>query len=209
MPCLSDEHSYPSSNWPRYYEATKNSSPRETLVQALQRFDRAPSTRPRFAVDLGCGGGADTRELLAHGWRVLAIDNEPAAIERVRSTAAQHRRRLQTRIAAFDAAWWPTTDLLNASFALPFCPPEAFPNLWTRIEDSIRAGGRFAGHFFGEGDDWATDPQLTIHTRADVLRLLSRFEIELLREQDNEAPTALGAVKHWHVFHVVARKLAQ
>jgi trans-aconitate methyltransferase len=39
--------------------------------------------RDFFAVDLGCGAGRDTAELLRRGWRVLAIDAEAEAIRRL------------------------------------------------------------------------------------------------------------------------------
>ncbi|MGQ9869558.1 hypothetical protein [Leptodesmis sp.] len=37
----------------------------------------------RVAVDLGCGDGRDTVELLRRDWQVLAIDGEPQAIARL------------------------------------------------------------------------------------------------------------------------------
>ena len=40
-----------------------------------------PVERVLFAVDLGCGSGADTIALLKRRWRVLAIDGEAEAID--------------------------------------------------------------------------------------------------------------------------------
>jgi len=68
-------------SWAGYYAASADRPPRRTLLDALTRF--TPSAAPRFAVDLGCGDGRDTIELLRRGWSVLAIDSEPGAIERL------------------------------------------------------------------------------------------------------------------------------
>ena len=43
-------------------------------------------------------------------------------------------------------------------------------------------------------------------SRAEVEAMLAPFEIERLQEFDDEDTTAIGSRKHWHVFHVVARK---
>jgi hypothetical protein len=46
---------------------------------------------------------------------------------------------------------------------------------------------------------------MTFHTRAEVEALLAEFEIQGLREQDADGEAVSGP-KHWHVFHVIARK---
>src|SRR5258708_30442219 len=47
--------------------------------------------------------------------------------------------------SSFHESTWPTCDLVNASFSLPFCAPERFPEVWERIVESLRPGGRFCG----------------------------------------------------------------
>ena len=116
-------------------------------------------------------------------------------------------RRLETQVARFEDAAWPDADLLNASFALPFCGPEHFRALWRRIVASLRPGSRFCGQLFGDRDEWASaHAEMTFHTRGEVERLLSDLDVEGLDEVEEDGPTALEPVKHWHVFHVVARK---
>jgi tellurite methyltransferase len=193
------------SDWDEYYERVAGRPPRQTLLAALERFGAEGGGRS--AVDLGCGDGRDTIELLRRGWRVLAIDAEVAAIERLLARRdLPAGAALETRCARFEDAAWPAADLVNASFALPLCPPERFPELWARIEHSLAIGGRFAGQLFGEHDEWRGEPGITHHSRTDVERLLAGFAIEMLAEEESDATTPYGKPKHWHLFHIVARK---
>jgi tellurite methyltransferase len=194
-------------NWPAYYEAVANAKPRRPLLEALDRIECSPnSPEGRQAVDLGCGGGTDTVELLRRGWRVLAIDAEPRAIEilltRPDLTA---RDNLQTVTSELQATTWPKVDLVNASLSLPFLPPHAFDTVWSRIVDSLEPGGRFAGHLFGDRDAWAQLPSRTHHSRAQALALLEAFDVEFFAEREWDGQTALGAPKHWHLFEIVGR----
>lgn len=173
-----------TSEWTPYYEYAGD-DPRETLLDALDRF-----AEPGFAVDLGCGSGRDTFELLRRGWRVLAIDAEREAIELAHT--ALDLSRLETQLARFEDAAWPDTDLVNASFALPFCGPEHFRALWERVVASLRPGARFCGQLFGDRDEWASaHAEMTFHTRGEVERLLSDLDVEGLDEVEEDGPTAL------------------
>ena len=160
-------------------------------------------------MDLGCGTGRDTLELLRRGWRVLAVDATIEAIERLlvgRNLSEAERDRLETRVSRFETAEWPSADLVNSSFALPFCPPADFPAVWERIEASLHGGGRFSGHLFGDRDGWSNEEDLTFHTRPQAETLFSQFELELFDEVEEDGKTAVGKAKHWHLFHVVARR---
>ncbi len=186
--------------WARYLELA-GSDPRETLLDALTRFPR-----PGLAVDLGAGSGRDTAELLRRGWSVIAIDRERDAIERLHRLVGGDSVRLETRVARYEDSSWPVCDLVNASFALPFCPPAAFSALWERITDSIRPGGRFAGQLFGVRDEWAGSG-IVVKRRDEVEAMFERFELERVDEFEGEAQTVVGRQKRWHTFHVVARRL--
>ncbi|WP_414580908.1 class I SAM-dependent methyltransferase [Scytonema sp. PCC 10023] len=200
--------------WSDYYNAVVGRPPRDTLLEALARFDAESLNQqetvveqPRFAIDLGCGEGRDTVELLRRGWRVLAIDGEAEAIARLLNRSDINRQLLETRVVLFEDVVLPeSVDLVNASFSLPFCPPNSFPSLWEKIISSLRSGGRFCGQLFGERDSWAIYASMNHHTRQQIEMLLQPFEIEMLQEEDHPGKTAIGEDKHWHIFHVVARK---
>lgn len=202
-----NERQNKAERWSAYYQQVHGRPPHETLVQALTLFAQDQPSQP-FAIDLGCGAGRDTLALLEAGWHVLAIDAQPEAVQHVRAgTPLAALSRLQTRVAVFaELPPLPPADLVNASFSLPFCHPTHFDTLWANIRQAIRVNGRFAGQFFGENDSWAHDPAKTVHTKVQVQALLQAFEIEMLSERDEDGSTACGDAKHWHIFHVVARK---
>ncbi len=204
------QSTYPASehNWATYYQAVEGRPPRETLLKALASFDAEPSPdRPRLAVDLGCGDGRDTVKLLHEGWRVLAIDGEQKAFDRLLNRLDLNQDWLQTQLMRFEALTLPLgVDLINASFCLPFCPPTSFPDLWQAIVTSLNPGGRFCGQLFGDRDSWTIYPNRTHHTRQQVEVLLQPFEVEWLDEEEHAGVTAIGEEKHWHIFHIVARK---
>src|SRR6266516_2484511 len=183
-----------TEGWGRYYEAAKGGGPRETL---------------RLALDLFESEGRDTLELLRRGWRVLAIDAEPEAIERLRARPdldPDAAARLETRLISFEEAEWRQAHLVNSSFALPFCPPDRFPALWDA-----------SPHRCGAGDDSAASCSVTAtvgrriprshFTAEPTWRTCSKpFSWSALTKSRRRS-TALGEPKHWHVFHIVARKL--
>jgi SAM-dependent methyltransferase len=195
------------SRWTDYYNRTNNSPPRETLLKAIALF-AAENRIDCFAIDLGCGAGSDTLELLRAGWRVLALDRQPEAIQWLISRLEPgYRDKLTTQIVSFEQAELPAADLINASYALPFCRPASFAKCWQCLTSSIRAGGRFAGQLFGPHDSWASDPDMTFHTLAQCRDLLRDFELDYFFERDSPGQTAAGQKKHWHVYSIVARKV--
>jgi len=194
-------------DWASYYEKTRERPPRETLLFALDRFDAEAAVEGRFAVDLACGGGRDTIELLRRGWRVLAIDAEPAAIEKLDARDDLPAGvDLTGQVARFEEAEWPRCDLVNCSFALPLMAPGDFDAVWRRITGFLNPGGRISCQLYGPRDSWAGRPGMTFHDRAAIDALLEGLDVEMLREEEDDSTTVRGEDKHWHVFHIVARK---
>ena len=193
--------------WEVYYRAVEGRPLRELFVAATPFLPTAaPDDRPLVAVDLGCGDGTETLELLRRGWTVLAVDRSPEAIARLRESASPaDRERLTTSVTPYAEVDLPPADLVYAGLSLPFCDPGDFDEVWRQITSAIRPSGVFVGHLFGPHDSWADTPDMTFHTRAEVEALLADFEIDGFREQDEDGEAVSGP-KHWHVFHVIARK---
>lgn len=208
-------------DWPEYFQAVegKGGPPRDTLVRAADLFEQgAVSTRPLLALDVACGQGRDTVELLRRvspRWRVIAIDYHTEATRRtLAAVELEDMERVQVcqlameEIAEKGESLIPrSVDLVNASFALPFCKPEAFGGLWRFLVGRIKPGGRFSGQFFGDRDEWQSIRPRSHHSRTEVEALLQPFAVEHMEEVEKEGDDAMGGVKHHHVFHVVARKL--
>jgi SAM-dependent methyltransferase len=181
----------------------------ETVRLAIGLFaaDDAAVSRPRFGVDLGCGAGRDARELLRAGWRVLAVDREPGAIEVLEAaTPAELRPSLETRVADLATVDVPACDLVNASLSLPFLAEDLFWPTWERVLGSLRIGGRVAAKLFGDHDDSSADPSMTCPPPARVRESLSCFEIEHWLDTEEDTRTALGEPHHFHMVEVVARR---
>lgn len=147
--------------------------------------------------------------LLAQGWTVTGIDQQPSAAEMILSkTPAAWRERLIIQQQSFESANWGKADLVVSSFALPLVPRPAFPKLWGQIRSSLNPGGRFAGQLYGLRDTWARDGAadgVVAFSRADCLTLLAGLQIELFDEEEHDGITPRGKAKHWHIFHIVAK----
>ena len=196
--------------WVEFYKKKQDNPPRKLLLQTLDMFKQTGNQKENHpakkAVDLGCGNGHDTRHLLNEGWQVYAIDNENAVISYLFEglTPAQSNR-LHFQCTSFEkAVLEDEVDLINAAYSLPFGEARHFEKLWQNIVRSIKSGGRFAGQFFGNRDEW---DNLLLHRKEEVESLFEKdFTIEFFQEEEKDMPSALGPVKHWHIFHVIARK---
>jgi SAM-dependent methyltransferase len=197
-------------DWEEYYAAVEGKPPRDTLKRAIAAFAKEDAPiAPGIAIDIACGSGRDSVELLRHGWRVVATDYHPAAKAFVTAAAGSDAFRfVQAEMESLPASpQMPrSADLINASFALPFCKPAAFPALWSWIVTTLRPGGRFAGQLFGDRDEWRPVRPESHFTRDQVVDLLKPFSIEHLDEVEKEGDDATGKPKYHHVFHIVARK---
>lgn len=188
--------------WKAYYAKIKL-KPRPTLTRAMEYFENN-KPEEKSAIDLGCGNGNDTIHLLKNGWQVYAIDASPTAIELVnKNTSPPDLKNLTTECTTFDETKWKPVTFVNASLSLPFCKKENFTFVWDNIVRSIKAGGIFAGHFFGINDDWN---DLNLFSEQELQNLFKDFMIEFFEGKEFDKPSATGPMKHWHIFEVLAVK---
>jgi SAM-dependent methyltransferase len=176
------------------------------LLQACERLGPGAG---RTAVDLGCGDGTDALALLARGWSVVAMDREQAGLDlltaRVPPGSTGQIRVVCTSYAEADL---PRAHLIHAGFSLPFCAPGEFPDLWARIRQALLPGGICAGQLFGTHDSRAGNPGMVFHDRSEVEDLLDGLKILELHETDQDGEASSGP-KHWHLYDIVARALAE
>jgi SAM-dependent methyltransferase len=194
-----------SAAWAAYYDKLRDRPPRRTLLAALDRFGPLPPDA--LAVDLGCGDGRDAIEMLHRGWRVVAVDAEPEALRQLQARPLPAGSDFTPIVARLEEVPLPIdVRLVNSSFAMPLCEPEAFRTLWERICEALPSGGRFSGQWYGPRDSWVGRPGITFLSREEALALLDGFELEIFEEEEADSITPRGNPKHWHIFHIVARK---
>lgn len=194
-----------SAGWAEYYDKLRDRPPRKTLLAALDAFGAAPPDG--LALDLGCGDGRDAIEMLRRGWRVVAVDAEPEALRQLQARPLPPDSDVTSVVARFEEVPIPLgTSLVNSSFAMPLCEPPAFHALWDRIREGLPPGGRFSGQWYGPRDSWADRPGITFLRRDEALAMLEGFDLEMFEEEEADGVTPRGKSKHWHIFHIVARK---
>jgi tellurite methyltransferase len=194
-----------SAGWAAYYDKLRDRPPRKTLLTALDAFGAPPPNAA--ALDLGCGDGRDTIEMLRRGWRVVCVDAEPEALRQLQARDLPSGSEVTPVVARLEEVPIPLgTLLINSSFAMPLCKPEAFHGLWGRIREELPSGGRFSGQWYGPRDSWVGRPGITFLSRDEALALLEGLELEMFEEEESDGVTPRGVAKHWHILHIVARK---
>ena len=128
-----------SADWAAYYEKLRERPPRRTLITALDRF--GPGATGSLAIDLCCGDGRDVVEMLRRGSRIVAVDAEPEALRQLQARPLPPDHELTPIQARFEDVPLPLgLELVNSSFAMPLCEPEAFHRLWGRIREALPEG---------------------------------------------------------------------
>ena len=137
-------------------------------VSGLMATELARALVDEFAptgdvLELACGNGAFTRQLVRHARTVTALDASPAMLERNRQEVADSR---VTYVDADIFAWRPerSYDAVFFGFWLSHVPPDTFDDFWALVRASLRDGGRVA--FVDEDDRGATNED--VHLVANV-----------------------------------------
>lgn len=196
------------SKWLGYYQWTsKSSQPWETLSKTVEFF-QAEGVEPQQAVDLGCGVGKDTAFLIENGWKVVAVDGESLAQEYLFAKIPESKKDDVTFVVSTyeDFIFSQEVQIVNASYALPFCSPAHFEDVMQRITSAIAVGGRFCGHFFDPKDTWATDESMVFLDEEQINKHFKDFKIEFFNEVEKDGVSGSGP-KHWHVFDIIAKKV--
>jgi len=187
-----------------YIEARRFDPPRPLLLRAAQ----AAATKDH-ALDAGAGALNATKYLLSAGFeRVTAFDSAPASQKAAAELASEQVSFVPARYEDFpypDGVF----DLVNAEFSLPFVSGGDIAAVLAGLLGSVRPGGIFTGQLFGPHDSWNVPGSgMNFHTRAEVVQLFTGWTLLELNEEDHPGTTKLGEPKHWHIFHILARKPA-
>ena len=108
----------------------------DELAAALEAFGPAGDV-----LELACGPGVWTGQLLRHADCVTAVDASPQML----AMAAQRHGRDRVRFVQADLfSWQPDRryDVVFFGFWLSHVPLELFAQFWSRVADALRPGGR-------------------------------------------------------------------
>lgn len=191
------------NNWDNYHKITDNKPPCKNIIKFIEKYNNLTGN----AIDLGCGSGCDTIYLIEHNWNVLSIDSTNVENTIRNKLSYEKQNKFNFQIQKFEELHLPKCDLIISNNSLPFCAKKYFYNMWQEICNSINLNGFFVGNFFGLKDEWNTgSDKRTFLSKEDVIELFKNFDILKFEEIEKNKPTALGNIKHWHTFEIVAKK---
>jgi len=192
-----------SERFAAYIAARKFDPPRPLLMRAA-----ALAATRDHALDAGAGALNATKYLLSAGFaHVTALDSAPASQKAAEELSPD---QLTFVLSRFEDFAYPAEayDLVNAEFSLPFIRRENFAAVFVRLLGAVKPGGLFTGQLFGLNDSWNTpEGGMNFHARGAVEQFLRGFDIVELEEEDHPGKTKLGEPKHWHIFHILARRI--
>ncbi len=158
-------------------------------------------------MDLGSGALNDVKFLVSKDFKhITAVDSKPLAQDIIENFPSEIVSYVISTFEDFDFVE-DKYDLINAEYSLPFNPEETFERVIKSIISSLKKDGILTGQFFGTKDEWNVEGhKMNFQTREQAEKLLSGLEVIDFKEEEADRPTAKGDMKHWHVFHFIARK---
>lgn len=198
--------------WARYFRDKDEVKkiPDDLLIKAADEFKEEQLSKYPKAIDLGCGIGNETAELVHRGWHVIALDALECTREYLFSRIdVQRRERLEFVCQRFEEYTFPENiHLVNSIAGLPFCQKDQFDRVMQAAINALVVGGRFVGLFFGIKDDWYNvKKEITFLTKDQLLaHFKEKCVIEHYAEIEVDKPNA-GVMKHYHMLQIIAKKV--
>ena len=184
-------------DWTNYQNKTYGNDVCKLLIEFLDNY------KVDNAIDLGCGSGNETVYMIKNGIKVLAIDRQLNQDFILNRLSDSEKQLISFKESSFEDVELPKTKLLTSFFSIPFCNPNNFDELWTKIYNSIEDNGYFVGQLFGDRDAWNVVESINTFSIDKVKEYLKNYniikleEIEYVRESDN---------KKWHFYDIIAQK---
>ena len=190
-----------------FHSITKDREASKFLLKTLDM----PDLNVGLALDLGCGSGSDSLELLRQGWQVTSIDKSEEGINflkaqiedddsiEIKNTSFEDMKLLKNNY-----------DLIYSRYALYFCQKTNWQSVWKEIKESLKSGGMISMHLFGINDGFKNSKRhgdMTFFSKDDIKETFKEFKIIFEHEDEHDAKSAVGQMKHWHVFTIVAQKV--
>jgi SAM-dependent methyltransferase len=201
------------NRWETYFKRKVYDPPAGFVVDGVKFIQSNPQGgQGKIAVDLGSGVGHETLFLLKFGYKVIAVDSEEVSFKYMMELPdiQKYSQNLTTIISTFENLNYltlPPTDLVIASFSLPFVPERDFSKVWLNIVNTIKPGGYIIVNLFDSDFsffDKRFRPNMTFHTKEKAMELFSQFNIIYFKEVTAEALKP-GTQNHYYVF--IAKKM--
>jgi hypothetical protein len=153
--------------------------------------------KPADAVEWGAGRGRASRRLAGLGWRVWAVERDPAMISDLLGDARIRTVPMDLR------SWTPPPHRLSLFlFSLFYLPAEDQAAAVRKAALRVEPGGILAGQLLLERDDWARSGEM----HAAGPEILPSWPVRLIwDEAEREGRTAWGEPKRWHILHFALR----
>lgn len=184
-----------------YYEELSREAPSPSLIDAINHVANRNN-----ALDFGSGPGRDTRVLLEQFTHVDALDGDTLASKYLGRLPQQDRLQIYTM--PFSKFSYPSEhyDLINAQRSIPLVPQAEFPDLFDKLKSSLARGGILVGDLWGNEDSASSSPVHNVHSKDEVLTLLSDMEVIYFNEMLGENKTRWDTITRNHSFKIIARK---
>jgi tellurite methyltransferase len=197
--------SAPQNNdtWKKFYEMYEDTKHQRSLEGAVRNY---VSKQTGEALDIGAGNLRDTKYLLQEGFRVTAVDPEPASEERARELSNENLTFIKEKIGGVELPR-ERFDIVSAQGILFHFPKERLELVIKQISTSLVKDGILSANFLGPNDSWNTPTSNAAFLDKDQLALLLHdFEILQLNEKEEDKESGIDTLKHWHWMQVIARK---
>jgi SAM-dependent methyltransferase len=138
--------SYDSAYWEQLWAKTLREHPDKVAQRPpnAHLVAEVSSLDPGRSLDAGCGHGAETLWLAAHGWEVTAIDFSASALAHARSTAEALGPDIAGRIAWVEgdlAVWTPPRDRFDLVVSLYVHIAGSVDEMVRRMASGVAPGG--------------------------------------------------------------------
>lgn len=158
---LGKQRLYYDERAPDYMDLTK---PSDRKVRGWLPDDLGAALIDEFApvgdvLELACGGGACTRDIVRHATSLTAVDGSPRMIERNRELVNEPKVRY---VLADIFEWEPdrTYDAVVFAFWLSHVLPRRFDDFWELVRRCLAPEGRIC--FIDEDDRGAINDEVTV-----------------------------------------------
>jgi 2-polyprenyl-3-methyl-5-hydroxy-6-metoxy-1,4-benzoquinol methylase len=180
--------------WKKFAVETKNRNPWPLVTEAI-----SISRCTGLALDIGSGGGADSRAMNDAGFLVYAIDSEPQALRNVKGLGGIMPLKIDL---AKEKSELPKGkyNMVVAYNSLPFFGRKNAFEIMSETKMRMSKRGVFVFSLFGKDDDFVKRKKAFSVTKEEIYRKFKGWEmVHFIEEHKTEG-------KKWHILKGILRK---